>query len=104
MTGGGMRLCPREIDKLALRQAARVAQERLARGVRLNHPEATALIASVVRALAPPADGRAIAAPPGGGRIRHGGATLISGGARKRWCGVGKAATRASRATAVSAD
>jgi urease len=40
-----MRLSPREVDKLALAQAGFLAQKRLASGIRLNHPEATALIA-----------------------------------------------------------
>src|SRR5258708_31039141 len=41
-----MHLSPREIDKLLLHNAGCVAQKRLARGLRLNHPEAVALIAS----------------------------------------------------------
>src|SRR4051812_31051522 len=41
-----MRLSPREIDKLLLHNAGFLAQKRLARGVRLNHPESIALIAS----------------------------------------------------------
>src|ERR1041384_6646696 len=41
-----MRLLPREIDKLVLHQAGVLAQKRLARGVRLNYPEAVALIAT----------------------------------------------------------
>lgn len=41
-----MHLSPREIDKLALHAAGALAQKRLARGLRLNHPEATALVAS----------------------------------------------------------
>jgi urease subunit gamma/beta len=41
-----MHLTPREIDKLLLHQAGFLAQKRLARGVRLNHPEAVALIAT----------------------------------------------------------
>jgi urease subunit gamma/beta len=41
-----MHLSPREIDKLLLHQAGVVAQKRLARGLRLNHPEAVALIAT----------------------------------------------------------
>lgn len=41
-----MRLSPREIDKLLLHNVGVLAQKRLARGLRLNHPEATALIAS----------------------------------------------------------
>ena len=41
-----MHLSPREIDKLTLHAAGFLAQKRLARGVRLNHPEAVALIAT----------------------------------------------------------
>ena len=43
-----MHLTPRELDKLTLHQAGVLAQKRLARGLRLNHPEAVALIAAVV--------------------------------------------------------
>ncbi len=41
-----MHLTPREIEKLMLHNAGFLAQKRLARGVRLNHPEAVALIAT----------------------------------------------------------
>jgi len=41
-----MRLTPRELDKLVLHSAGALAQKRLARGLKLNYPEATALIAS----------------------------------------------------------
>jgi len=41
-----MHLTPREIDKLVLHQAGFLAQKRLARGIRLNYPEAVALIAT----------------------------------------------------------
>jgi urease subunit gamma/beta len=41
-----MHLTPRELDKLVLHQAGFLAQKRLARGVRLNYPEAVALIAT----------------------------------------------------------
>jgi urease subunit gamma/beta len=41
-----MHLTPRELDKLMLHQAGVVAQKRLARGLRLNYPEAVALIAT----------------------------------------------------------
>ncbi|CAG8448163.1 13584_t:CDS:2 [Acaulospora morrowiae] len=41
-----MRLVPRELDKLVLHQVGFLAQKRLARGVKLNHTEAAALIAS----------------------------------------------------------
>src|SRR6266567_9553452 len=43
-----MHLSPREIDKLLLHNAGFLAQKRLARGVRLNHPEAVALIATQI--------------------------------------------------------
>jgi urease subunit gamma/beta len=41
-----MHLSPREIDKLLLHNAGFLAQKRLARGLRLNHPETVALIAT----------------------------------------------------------
>ena len=41
-----MHLSPREIEKLLLHNAGFLAQKRLARGLRLNHPEAVALIAT----------------------------------------------------------
>ncbi|KAJ2781181.1 Urease [Coemansia javaensis] len=43
-----MKLLPRELDKLVLNQAGLLAQRRLARGVRLNATEATALVATVL--------------------------------------------------------
>ena len=43
-----MRLSPRDLDKLVLHQAGFLAQKRLARGIRLNYPEAVALIATVL--------------------------------------------------------
>jgi len=43
-----MHLSPRELDKLTLHQAGFLAQKRLARGLRLNHPESIALIAAVI--------------------------------------------------------
>ena len=43
-----MHLSPRELDKLTLHQAGVLGQKRLARGLRLNHPEAVALIATVI--------------------------------------------------------
>jgi len=43
-----MQLTPREKDKLLVSVAAMVALGRLARGVKLNHPEAIALIADFV--------------------------------------------------------
>lgn len=43
-----MRLLPRELDCLLVFHAGSLAQKRLARGLKLNQPEATALIAAVV--------------------------------------------------------
>jgi urease subunit gamma/beta len=54
-----VRLSPREIDKLVLHQAGALAQKRLARGVRLNYPEAVALIATQLLELI--RDGRSVA-------------------------------------------
>ena len=43
-----MNLTPREKDKLLISMAAMVARRRLERGVKLNHPEAVALITDFV--------------------------------------------------------
>ncbi len=43
-----MNLTPREKDKLLIAMAAVVARRRLERGVKLNHPEAIALITDFV--------------------------------------------------------
>ncbi len=43
-----MNLTPREKDKLLVSMAAIVARRRLERGVKLNHPEAIALISDFV--------------------------------------------------------
>ena len=43
-----MHLTPREKDKLLIAMAAIVARRRLERGLRLNHPEAVALISDFV--------------------------------------------------------
>jgi len=43
-----MHLTPREKDKLLVTMAAEVARKRLARGVKLNYPEAVALISDFV--------------------------------------------------------
>jgi urease subunit gamma/beta len=43
-----MHLTPRDLDKLLLHGAGVVAQKRLARGLRLNYPEATALLATQI--------------------------------------------------------
>ena len=54
-----MNLTPREKDKLLVSLAAIVARERKARGVKLNHPEAIALITDFVVEGA--RDGRSVA-------------------------------------------
>lgn len=43
-----MNLSPREKDKLLISMAAMVARRRLERGVKLNHPEAIALITDFI--------------------------------------------------------
>ena len=43
-----MNLTPREKDKLLISMAAIVARRRLERGVKLNHPEAIALITDFI--------------------------------------------------------
>ena len=54
-----MQLTPREKDKLLVAVAAMVARRRLERGVKLNHPEAVALITDHV--LEGARDGRSVA-------------------------------------------
>ena len=54
-----MHLTPREKDKLLIAMAANVARRRLERGVKLNHPEAIALITDFVVEGA--RDGRSVA-------------------------------------------
>ena len=54
-----MQLTPREKDKLLVSLAAMVARRRLERGVKLNHPEAVALITDYVVEGA--RDGRSVA-------------------------------------------
>jgi urease gamma subunit len=43
-----MRLTPKELDRLAIFSAAELARRRRARGLKLNHPEAVALICDEV--------------------------------------------------------
>jgi urease subunit gamma len=57
--GHAMNLTPREKDKLLISMAATVARRRLERGVKLNHPEAVALITDFVVEGA--RDGRSVA-------------------------------------------
>ncbi len=54
-----MLLTPREKDKLLVAMAAEVARKRLKRGVKLNHPEAVAMITDFVVESA--RDGRPVA-------------------------------------------
>ncbi len=54
-----MHLAPRDLEKLVLHGAGVVAQKRLARGLRLNYPEAVALIATQILELI--REGRAVA-------------------------------------------
>src|SRR5579871_473215 len=65
-----MRLTPREKDKLLVATAAMVARRRLERGVKLNHPEAVALIADAVVEGA--RDGRTVA------QLMHEGAQILT--------------------------
>jgi len=54
-----MHLTPREVEKLLLFTAAEVARKRRARGLKLNHPEAVALLsAELLEAIR---DGRSVA-------------------------------------------
>jgi urease subunit gamma/beta len=72
-----MHLSPREIDKLMLHQAGVLAQKRLARGVRLNHPEAVALIATQILEFI--RDGRSVAELMDLGRQFLGRRQVVSG-------------------------
>lgn len=55
-----MELTPREKDKLLIFTAALLAERRLGRGLRLNHPEAVALITAFIMEGA--RDGKSVAA------------------------------------------
>ena len=55
-----MQLTPREKDKLLIAMAAMIARRRLERGVKLNHPEAVALISAAIMEGA--RDGKSVAA------------------------------------------
>jgi len=63
-------LTPREVDKLMIFSAGELARKRLARGVKLNYPEAVALITSEVLEVI--RDGRSVA------EIMSLGATVLS--------------------------
>ena len=61
-----MNLSPREKDKLLISMAAMVARRRLERGVKLNHPEAIAIISDFIVEGA--RDGRSVAELMTGGQ------------------------------------
>src|SRR3974377_1377925 len=65
-----MNLTPREKDKLIIAIAAMVARRRLARGVKLNHREAVALISDFI--LEGARDGRSVA------DLMHAGAEVLT--------------------------
>ena len=65
-----MNLTPREKDKLIVAVAAMVAERRLKRGVKLNYPEAVALITDYV--LEGARDGKTVA------ELMRDGATVLS--------------------------
>ncbi len=65
-----MQLSPRERDKLLIAMAAEVARKRRERGVKLNHPEAVALICDAVVEGA--RDGRSVA------EMMQAGATVLT--------------------------
>ncbi len=54
-----MHLTPQERDKLLIFVAAEVAKARKARGLKLNHPEAVALVSSAMQEMA--RDGKSVA-------------------------------------------
>jgi urease subunit gamma/beta len=72
-----MQLTPREIDKLMLHQAGVLAQKRLARGLRLNYVEATALVATQLLEFI--RDGRSVADLMDLGRRLLGRADVLEG-------------------------
>jgi urease subunit gamma len=72
-----MELTPREKDKLLLFTAALVAERRRARGLRLNYPEAVALISAAVMEGA--RDGKTVAQLMSEGRSVLGRADVMEG-------------------------
>jgi urease subunit gamma len=65
-----MNLTPREKDKLLIFTAALLAERRLARGLRLNHPESVAYLSAAL--LEGARDGKTVA------ELMHYGTTLLS--------------------------
>jgi urease subunit gamma/beta len=72
-----MHLVPRDLDKLLLHGAGFLAQKRLARGLRLNYPEAVALISAQLLELI--RDGRSVAELMDLGRRMLGRAQVMPG-------------------------
>jgi urease subunit gamma/beta len=72
-----MHLTPRDLDKLVLHGAGFLAQKRLARGLRLNYPEAVALISTQLLELI--RDGRSVAELMDLGRRMLGRAQVLPG-------------------------
>jgi len=72
-----MHLAPRDLDKLVLHGAGALAQKRLARGLRLNYPEAVALLATQLLELI--RDGHRVAELMDMGRRMLGRAEVLSG-------------------------
>src|SRR5262245_9415931 len=72
-----MELTPREKDKLLLFTAALVAERRKARGVKLNYPEAVALISAAIMEGA--RDGRSVAELMSSGTTIHARADVMEG-------------------------
>src|SRR2546430_11995266 len=77
-------LTPREVDKLLIFSAGELARKRRARGLKLNHPEAVALITSEILEMI--RDGRSVAeimalgaVVPDGDSVMEGVAALIPG-------------------------
>ena len=77
-----MHLSPREIEKLMLHNAGFVAQKRLARGLKLNQPEAVALIAAQLLEFI--RDGRSVAELMDLGRQFLGRRQVMEGVAEKK--------------------
>lgn len=72
-----MRLTEREQERLMITVAADVAERRRARGLRLNHPEAVAILTSFV--LEGARDGRTVAELMSAGRAVLGRADVMDG-------------------------
>ncbi|MFF3324883.1 urease subunit gamma [Streptomyces sp. NPDC002889] len=72
-----MQLSPHEQERLLIHVAADVAEKRRARGVKLNHPEAVALITSHI--LEGARDGRSVADLMNSGRTVLGRADVMEG-------------------------